>query len=176
MTLSERLREAMTDAGMNQRELATACGVKPPSVNGWLSGKAKFLRGENLLRAASALNVSDQWLATGKLPKDRKAAPEQHSQPMRLDPKMLAITAEALRLRFEHAGGFDIEKDPEMFASAYEILVGMPDAYETPDVYQLVIKHAGLTPQGAGNERPSEGAPADGGAKRKIRAGRGGGA
>ena len=38
---------------------------KPPSVNGWLSGKAKFLRGENLLKAAAKLGVSAKWLAEG---------------------------------------------------------------------------------------------------------------
>lgn len=42
--LSDRLKKAMDAAGISQAELARACGVKPPSVNGWLSGKAKFLR------------------------------------------------------------------------------------------------------------------------------------
>ncbi len=53
---------------MSQADLARACNVKPPSVHGWLSGKSKFLRGENLLRAAAALGVSQQWLATGDGP------------------------------------------------------------------------------------------------------------
>ncbi|WP_407058829.1 S24 family peptidase [Ralstonia syzygii subsp. celebesensis] len=66
--LSERLQLAMREAGVSQADLARACGVKPPSVNGWLSGKSKFLRGENLLAAAKALNVSQAWLATGKGP------------------------------------------------------------------------------------------------------------
>jgi phage repressor protein C with HTH and peptisase S24 domain len=66
MTLSERIRMAMTAAGISQTELARACGVKPPSIHGWLTGKAKFLRGENLLLAARALGVSQDWLATGK--------------------------------------------------------------------------------------------------------------
>lgn len=64
--LSERLRIAMKQAGINQAELARACDVKPPSVNGWLSGKSRFLRGENLLKAAKALGVSELWLAEGK--------------------------------------------------------------------------------------------------------------
>lgn len=66
MSLSERIRVAMAAAGVSQAALARACGVKPPSVSGWLSGKSKFLRGENLLMAARALNVSEDWLATGK--------------------------------------------------------------------------------------------------------------
>lgn len=64
MTLSERLKFAMQSAGVSQAELARACGVKPPSVHGWLSGKAKFLRGENLLQAALVLKVRPEWLAT----------------------------------------------------------------------------------------------------------------
>ena len=66
--LSKRLQIAMHEAGVNQAELARACKVKPPSVHGWLSGKSKYLRGENLLSAASALGVSQAWLATGKGP------------------------------------------------------------------------------------------------------------
>lgn len=66
MLLSERLKIAMRAADVSQADLARACGVKAPSVSGWLSGKSKFLRGENLLRAAAALGVSQYWLATGE--------------------------------------------------------------------------------------------------------------
>lgn len=65
MSISERLRAAMSASGVSQAELARRCGVKPPSVSGWLSAKAKFLRAENLLAAAKVLGVSEQWLATG---------------------------------------------------------------------------------------------------------------
>jgi phage repressor protein C with HTH and peptisase S24 domain len=61
----------MSAAGVTQAELARAVGIKAPSISGWLSGKAKFLRGENLLRAAAKLNVSDAWLATGKGQRER---------------------------------------------------------------------------------------------------------
>lgn len=67
-TLSERLEIAMNKEGIIAADLARACGVKPPSVSGWLSGKSKFLRGENLLLAAKALKVSQLWLATGRGP------------------------------------------------------------------------------------------------------------
>lgn len=66
--LSDRLQLAMEKSGLSQADLARACGVKPPSVHGWLNGKSKFLRGENLLSAARALGVSEQWLATGRGP------------------------------------------------------------------------------------------------------------
>jgi len=122
MALSERLREALETSGMNQRELAAACGVKPPSVNGWLSGKSKFLRGENLLLAAKALNVSDQWLATGKLPKERQAAQDGHSQSVRLDPEIVRDVARALQEVFAELDyePFDLAQDAELFVELYE--------------------------------------------------------
>ncbi len=64
--LAVRLKAAMVKTGMTQAQLARACGVKPPSVSGWLNGKAKYLKGQNLLAAAKALNVSQDWLATGE--------------------------------------------------------------------------------------------------------------
>ena len=84
MSLSERIREAMDAAGVSQAALARACGVKPPSVNGWLNGKSKFLRGENLLLAARALNVSQEWLATGKGKRD--AADRLQAEPLNDSP------------------------------------------------------------------------------------------
>lgn len=76
-TLAERLAIAITKADISKAELARRVGIKAPSVNGWFTGKAKFLRGENLLSAALALGVSDQWLATGTGPmlRDEQAAP-----------------------------------------------------------------------------------------------------
>lgn len=84
MSLSERLAIAMDHAGLSQAALARACKVAPPSVNGWLSGKSKFLRGENLLCAAAALGVRQQWLATGDGPmlpsKDERPTPAVASE------------------------------------------------------------------------------------------------
>jgi len=79
--LSERLKLAMSAADVTQSELARACGVKPPSVHGWLSGKSKFLRGENLLAAAKFLGVSQEWLASGKLPMYVKEDDNAHQGP-----------------------------------------------------------------------------------------------
>jgi transcriptional regulator with XRE-family HTH domain len=64
--LSDRLKQAMSLAGITQADLARACKVKPPSIHGWLNNKSKFLRGENLLLAATALKVNPAWLATGE--------------------------------------------------------------------------------------------------------------
>lgn len=47
------------------KALATACGVKPPSVSDWLSGKSKTMVGQNLIAAAEFLRVRPKWLAEG---------------------------------------------------------------------------------------------------------------
>lgn len=65
-TLAERLTVAIARANLTKAELARRVGISAPSVNGWFTGKAKFLRGENLLAAAKALSVDEAWLATGK--------------------------------------------------------------------------------------------------------------
>ncbi|WP_295518469.1 S24 family peptidase [uncultured Stenotrophomonas sp.] len=65
-TLSERLARALRHAQITKAHLAREVGVSPPSVHNWFSGKAKFLRGANLLAAAEVLGVSESWLATGR--------------------------------------------------------------------------------------------------------------
>ncbi|MBK1979105.1 helix-turn-helix transcriptional regulator [Achromobacter xylosoxidans] len=70
-TLAQRLREAMDQTGVKQVDIARAAGIKPPSVADWLNGKTKNIRGANLVSVAQLLNVSEAWLADGKLPKER---------------------------------------------------------------------------------------------------------
>lgn len=123
MLLSERIKIAMDEAGMSQVDLARACGVKPPSVHGWLSGKAKYLRGENLLQAARALSVNQEWLATGSGPmRDDGEGRDpvlglKRGTFMRVeavdedDPRMTVIPRVRLRLR---AGISGFEAEPEL--------------------------------------------------------------
>lgn len=66
-TLAERLKLAMAGPPkVRAADLARACGVTPPSVSDWLSGKTKTIEGENLMNAAKALNVHPWWLASGR--------------------------------------------------------------------------------------------------------------
>lgn len=131
-TLADRLRAAMRAAGLNQKQLADACGVKPPSVNGWLSEKSKFLRGENLLRAAAALGVSDVWLATGKGEMNARWQAVQpvspQSETVRLDAGIVATVAEAMRIWLARRAKTVDLTDPEqaeLFAEAYAELSSM---------------------------------------------------
>lgn len=78
--------------GMTQVKLAKVCGVSQPSVNDWLSGKTKAMRGPGLLLAAAALGVNALWLGTGKGVMRPVAG---QSQPVGIDP---ATLSEALKL------------------------------------------------------------------------------
>lgn len=70
-TLAERLKIAMAGPPkVTQAALARACGVKPPSINDWCSGKTKALTAGNLLKAAAKLGVRPRWLAEGIGPKN----------------------------------------------------------------------------------------------------------
>lgn len=94
------------------------------------------------------------------------------SQPLKLDPEIVRRAGRALNLRYKKAGGYNLEDRPEEFVRAYELWLGMDDAYENPEVYNLVILHADLSPQGANDERGSEGAPTHGAPGEGVRAGR----
>lgn len=71
-TLKERLDLLMAGKRRGTKAaLARFCKVKEPSVADWFNGKTKTLEGENLLNAAKFFNVSPEWLATGKHPRER---------------------------------------------------------------------------------------------------------
>ncbi|MDR2260473.1 MAG: helix-turn-helix domain-containing protein [Azoarcus sp.] len=68
-TFTERIQFALSKAnGIKQADIARACNISTASVNNWLSGATKSLRGENLLTVSDILGVSSSWLATGKGP------------------------------------------------------------------------------------------------------------
>lgn len=93
--LSERMRAAMAGPPkVSQAALARACGVKPPSVNDWLSGKTKTIEGAHLLAAAARLNVNALWLATGKGP--REVNVQQRVAEVRTTSQNLAMSAAIL--------------------------------------------------------------------------------
>lgn len=87
-TLQERLRQILDGPPkISQAALARACGIKPPSVNDWLSGKTKTIEGQNLLLAADFLGVTPKWLATGRGPKHKLPhTPEESNVEVALQP------------------------------------------------------------------------------------------
>lgn len=65
-TLAERLKLALEMSGKSQRSLAIYCGLSTAAVSFWLNGTTKTLSSENAAKAAEFLNVSLEWLTTGR--------------------------------------------------------------------------------------------------------------
>lgn len=74
-TLAERLTDAMGQE-ISASDLARACDVSPAAVSKWLDGRTKALKADTLASAARALGVREEWLRTGKLPRERQNAEE----------------------------------------------------------------------------------------------------
>lgn len=71
-SLKERVAWALKRAGINQAELARRARVGRATVTLWLDGTTKTIEGDNLTRAADALDVNPRWLQTGEGPRDTK--------------------------------------------------------------------------------------------------------
>lgn len=63
-TLAQRLKFVMDEQGISQNALARMIGVTQPSIKKVLDGNT--LNPKNILEIAEALNVSPEWLKTGK--------------------------------------------------------------------------------------------------------------
>jgi hypothetical protein len=104
---------------------------------------------------------------------DDETALHSQSQPVRLDLEIVRKVGVALNLRYKKAGGYNLAERPEEFIRSYQLWFGMPDAYVNPEIFNLVIQHADLSPQGADEDgRSSEGAPTAGAPGGGVRASR----
>lgn len=83
-TLSERLTDAMraTDPPTTASALARACDVSAAAVGKWLDGGK--MSADSLASAARALGVRDEWLRTGRLPRERDSHDTQVDNVMTL--------------------------------------------------------------------------------------------
>jgi transcriptional regulator with XRE-family HTH domain len=68
-TIAERLSAAMKDGGVSPSDLARACDVTPAAVFKWQHGGK--MSADNSAAAARALGVREEWLRTGRLPRER---------------------------------------------------------------------------------------------------------
>lgn len=71
MTLDKRLKDALEGSGISKSDLARAVGISTASIANWFNGRTKSIKGENLTRAAKALNVNEAWLAGQSPVKER---------------------------------------------------------------------------------------------------------
>ena len=69
-TTSERLREAMAEAGKKQSDLANETGLQKSAISRYLSGEYEPKQ-KAINKMAIALGVSDMWLWGFDVPKQR---------------------------------------------------------------------------------------------------------
>lgn len=63
--LSDRLKLAMAQAGINANQLAKTVGVSHVAVGNWLSGASKTIKGNTAIKVAAALGIDNAWLMSG---------------------------------------------------------------------------------------------------------------
>lgn len=121
-TLAQRVKERMEALGLSNAQLARMAKVSQPTSFNWASGKTKSLKGEPLLRAAHALGVTPQWLATGcgdKLSAYVTAEPEPPP-----------------RVR-EDLARYQTKEEPDPSAQAAELVRRMPPAVASEAIAYL---------------------------------------
>ncbi|MDP9992005.1 phage repressor protein C with HTH and peptisase S24 domain [Variovorax boronicumulans] len=121
-TLAERMRLALAGPPkITQKALAEACGIKPPSVNGWVSGESKTIEGANLLKAAAFLGVSAKWLAEG-------IGPMRETKPVYSDEDFVSI--KRVDVSFSNGTGqvvyHEEDKPPLSFRADFLRKLGIP--------------------------------------------------
>lgn len=67
MSISQRLKEALTIRGMKQSELSKLTGIGKSSISTYLSGEYEPKR-KNIYKLAEALNVNESWLIGDDVP------------------------------------------------------------------------------------------------------------
>ena len=102
--LGERLRTALDNAGMTQRELAAALGVSEQAVGTWVSNR-KRPSAANVDAATSLLGVNRVWLLTGSKRLDESAVLEELRQIRATQEEVLLAVQEVRRLQVKQRGG-----------------------------------------------------------------------
>jgi transcriptional regulator with XRE-family HTH domain len=101
-TLAARLKDAMGNE-ITGSDLARQCGVSPAAVSKWLSGGK--MNADNLAEAARAVGVREEWLRTGKLPRERTHGTDERELERAMDmladlhAPLMALVAVIERLR-----------------------------------------------------------------------------
>ena len=132
----DRIRQRRDALGLNQTQLAKLCGLRPPSINDWESGKTKMIDGRNLVVAARALQTSPQWIMTGE------ALPPA-SQSVGIDPEILADAMKLLRATDAILGEPpEASVNPYRLAVAYQAIVEMGGTVNDGNVIDFTARLA----------------------------------
>ena len=86
-TIAERLREALTNAGMKQVDLVRKTGLDRGSVSSYLSGRYEPKQ-KAIYKMAQVLNVSESWLMGYDVPSYRTDEQKKNDQLAKLIVRM----------------------------------------------------------------------------------------
>jgi len=103
-TLAKRLAEALEKRQRSPAELARGVSKTESAVSQWLSGETKSMRGESLLGVSGYLNISANWLATGKGQMEIAVASIQSSQGQ--SARMVATVGPSLGETLKYLSGY----------------------------------------------------------------------
>lgn len=146
--LKDRMALAMLGPPkIKQTDVARACGVDASTVNDWVSGRSKTIKGENLIAVARFLGVSPEWLATGRgnmrpSEEDVNFSPVRAgtaSQTERIDPTTLGKAMKFARAYLAARGEpKDIEGRPHLVAVAYEVVAEIERTTDEADFIEAL--------------------------------------
>lgn len=89
--IGNRIKRVRVSKGIAVATIAAAAGVTRQAVHAWESGDSKSLKGANLLAVARALDVSAEWLSSGKGAEGRFLMAETAAEVEPLSPEAIAI-------------------------------------------------------------------------------------
>lgn len=130
-TISERLREAMADAGKKQVDLVRETGLDKASISSYLSGKYEP-KSKAIGLLSRALGVSEMWLWGYDVPKGR--TPEQQ--------KNDHLSEMVLRLRRDNNFFNVVSTLAQLPAGSIEAI-----ANSEPDFFNVISMLAQLPPE-----------------------------
>ena len=81
MKPGDRLKQARTNRGLTQAELAARLRLKRPAISNWERTK-NFPKSERLTEVAKTLGVTTEWILTGKIERDEGQAVTKPEEPL----------------------------------------------------------------------------------------------
>ncbi len=112
--LKDRLREALSDAGMKPIDLSERTGIPKSMISYYLNGKTKP-KADRIYNISVALNVSEAWLLGYNVPKARVPENKKNDQLAKL----------IVRLRSDPAFYNIVEKLDQVQPEQLENLAGL---------------------------------------------------
>lgn len=128
--------------------LARACGVSPTSVNDWTSGKTQMPTADLIFPAARFLNVSAEWLATGRGPMHSQGQEGVKGQPglsqsVGLDPQRMAKAFLFARTYLAARGmAGPVDAYPGLVAKAFGIIAAIEAQDDKAELVEVLGRMA----------------------------------